>query len=120
MLWDLYQQYRIGELDRKIETLAGAPTGDAVARDAVGRLEEKLDRLALISRAMFELLQESEGFSEERLSAKVLEIDLRDGQADGKVTARPKKCPKCEAAMSPKFGRCLFCGHRDDSTTPFT
>ena len=119
MLWDLYQQYRISELDRRLDNLAGAPTGDAVARDATHRLEEKLDRLALISRAMFELLQESSAFSEERLSAKVLEIDLRDGQADGKVTAQPKKCSKCAATMSPKFGRCLFCGQRDDSASPF-
>ena len=115
MLWDLYQQYRIGQLDRKLDTVQAASTGDAVARDAVVRLEEKLDRLGLISRAMFELLQETSGFSEERLSAKVVEIDTRDGQADGKMTPRSKRCPKCDAMMSPKFGRCLFCGHQDAS-----
>lgn len=119
MLWDLYQSYRISQLDEKLDRVQSAPTGDAVAREALLRLEEKLDRLALISRAMFELLQAT-GISEQQLSEKVLEIDLRDGQADGRMAPRPKRCPKCEAMMSPKFGRCLFCGYRDESATAFT
>lgn len=57
MLWDLYQQYRIGQLKEKLDRAQPSTTGDAVAREALLRLEEKLDRLALISRAMFELLQ---------------------------------------------------------------
>ena len=53
------------------------------------------------------------------ISGGYAEIDLRDGQADGKMTPRPKKCPKCDAMMSPKFGRCLFCGENDQaSRTP--
>ena len=117
MLWDLYQQYRIGQLEEKLDR-AQPSTGDDVAREAVFRLEEKLDRLALISRAMFELLQAT-GITEQQLSEKVLEIDLRDGQADGKMAPRPKRCPKCQAMMSPKFGRCLFCGYSDETGTSF-
>ena len=112
MLWDLYQQYRIQQLDARIDRTQGAQS-DEVARDAVVRLEEKLDRLALISRAMFEMLQESGALSEEKLNAKIVEIDLRDGQKDGKMAPTPKRCPKCGAMMSPRFGRCLFCGHED-------
>ena len=115
MLWDLYQQYQIQQLDAKIDRAQGATSSDDVARDAVIRLEEKLDRLALISRAMFELLQEAGALSEEKLNAKVVEIDLRDGQKDGKMTPIPKRCPKCNAMMSPKFGRCLFCGYEDEA-----
>lgn len=49
---------------------------------------------------MFEL----GGIPEETLIAKILEIDLRDGQKDGRMSPTPKRCPKCEAMMSPKFG----------------
>ena len=94
MLWDLYQQYRIHQLDAKIDRAQGAKSSDEIARDAVLRLEEKLDRLALISRAMFELLQESGGLSEGKLNAKIVEIDLRDGQKDGRMTPIAKRCPK--------------------------
>ena len=113
VLWDLYQQYQIRQLDAKIDRAPGGKSSDEVARDAVVRLEEKLDRLALISRAMFELLQEAGKLSEEKLNAKIVEIDLRDGQKDGKMAPIPKRCPKCSAMMSPRFGRCLFCGHED-------
>ena len=112
MLWDLYQQYRIGQLDEKIDRVQGRSSSDNLARDAAFRLEEKLDRLALITRAMFELLADA-GITEEKLSAKVVEIDVRDGTKDGRMTPQPKRCPKCEAMISPKFGRCLFCGHSE-------
>ena len=88
------------------------PSLDAGAKR---RLEEKLDRLALITRAMFELMQEAGGLSDERLTQKVLEIDLRDGQQDNRMSPRPKRCPKCDAMISPKFARCVFCGYRDEA-----
>jgi len=120
MLWDLYQQFRIRQLGQRLEKVEGVPITDGLARDAVVRLEEKLDRLALITRAMFELMQESSGLTEERLTAKVVEIDLRDGQQDNRAATRPTRCPKCDAMMSPKFGRCLFCGHKEETIASFT
>ena len=120
MLWDLYQQHRIRQLNRRVDVLESAPGTDDLARDEVARLEEKLDRLALITRALFELLQESTGMAEAKLSAKIVEIDLRDGQEDGRMSPKPTRCPKCQAMISPKFGRCLFCGHRDESVGSFT
>jgi hypothetical protein len=115
VLWDLVQHYQIGQLEAKLDRLEDAASRETIARDANKQLAEKVERLALITRALFELLQESTGISEERLRAKISEIDLRDGQADGRMTPRPKKCPKCDAMMSPQFGRCLFCGEQDKS-----
>ena len=43
MLWDLYQQYRIAQLDEQLDRIEGAPRTDGLARDAVVRLEEKLE-----------------------------------------------------------------------------
>ena len=115
MLWDLFQHYQIGQLDAKLESLRDGSSRDTLARSSSKELADKLEGLALVTQALFELLQESTGVSEERLRAKITEIDLRDGQADGKMTPKPKKCPKCDAMMSPKFGRCLFCGEQDKS-----
>ena len=115
IIWDLYQSRQISELGNRIGDVQGSQTQDRVARDAASRLEEKVDKLALISCAMFELMQESSGISEDQLRKKIVEVDLRDGQVDNRMTARAKKCPKCEAMISPKFGRCLFCGYKDDA-----
>jgi hypothetical protein len=121
MLWDLYQQYRLERIDQELENVrasAAAIEGSGDLR-AAARLDDKVNRLALICRAMFELMQASSGVTEDQLKAKIVEIDLRDGQADGKVTARAKRCPKCDAMMSPQMGRCLFCGHEDESASAF-
>jgi hypothetical protein len=116
IIWDLYQSHRIGQLDDRISDVQAARTHDQVARDAAYGLEEKVDRLALICCALFELLQESSGVSDEQLRKKIAEIDRRDGEQDGRITPRAKQCPKCSAMMSPKFGRCLFCGHEDETS----
>jgi hypothetical protein len=113
MLWDLIQQYQIGQLDAKLDRVQDASSRENIAREANKHLVEKVEGLALVTQALFELLQETTGVSEQRLRAKITEIDLRDGQADGRMTRRPKKCPKCDAMMSPQFGRCLFCGQQD-------
>ena len=115
IIWDLYQSHRIGQLDSRISDVQASRSHDQVARDVVFGLEEKVDRLALICCALFELVQASTGISEEQLRKKIREVDLRDGEADNRVTPRAKKCPKCEAMMSAKFRRCLFCGYKDDS-----
>jgi hypothetical protein len=115
MLWDLYQSYRISQLEDRVASAETAQTQDGVARDVAFRLEEKVDRLALICRAMFELVQETSGITEEQLRKRIVDVDLRDGQADGRMTPPAKRCPKCDATMSPQFGRCLFCGYKDES-----
>ena len=117
MLWDLYQSYRISQLEDRVASAETSKAQDGVARDAAFRLEEKVDRLALICRAMFELVHESTGITEEQLRQRIVEVDLRDGQRDGRMTPQAKRCPKCQAAMSPQFGRCLFCGYEDSERT---
>jgi len=119
-LWDAYQSSQISQLNSRIDRLQDAGAREQAALRVATEMEQKIDRLALICRAMFELLQQTAGVSEDQLKAKIQEIDLRDGQADGRMTPQGKRCPKCDAMMSPKFGRCLFCGHQDEAASPFT
>jgi len=119
VLWDIFLQYQVGQLDEKLDRInEDIADGQANVR-AAKRLNEKVDRLALLTCAMFELMQQATSVTEEQLKAKILEIDLRDGTADGRITPKAKKCPKCGATISPAFGRCLFCGYVDESPSPF-
>ena len=118
-LWDAYQSSQINQLNSRIDRLQDAGAREQAALRVAAGLEEKVDRLALICRAMFELLQQRTGCTEEQLKAKIQEIDLRDGEADGRMTPRAERCPKCDAMMSPRFGRCLFCGYQDEAASPF-
>ncbi|HEX4565885.1 MAG TPA: hypothetical protein VH138_04600 [Vicinamibacterales bacterium] len=115
MLWDLLLQYQVGQLGDRLDRMSNdAATNEATVRTA-GRLNDKVDRLALLCQAMFELMQQTSGVTEEQFKAKIAEIDIRDGQADGRITPKPKRCPKCGAMVSPRFGRCLFCNYHDES-----
>jgi hypothetical protein len=76
-IWDIYQAHQISELNEKVSNVQVSRTQDHVARDVAFGLEEKVDKLALICRAMFELVQESSGITEEQLRNKIVEVDLR-------------------------------------------
>lgn len=113
------------EAEEMHSALTAEAVRDVVAQDqaamqmTVERVEERMAHLALICRAMFELLQEKTGVTQRELAAKITEVDVRDGKADGRMTPQPKHCPSCRSMMSPRFNRCLFCGYRDQGADPF-
>lgn len=77
----------------------------------VGYLEKELDRLTLITQAMWELLQAKTGLEDDDLAQLVEEIDLRDGKLDGKITPQPETCADCGRTKSIRTQMCFFCGH---------
>lgn len=91
---------------------------DRAEREA-GYIDERVDRLTLICMAMWSLLQEKTGLTEEDLLDRVKQIDLMDGQEDGKFKKQIAQCPKCKRVMSARHGRCLYCGAADLHYTAF-
>lgn len=82
-------------------------------------LEDRVDKLLLVCSALWELLRDRTELTEDDLLAKVEEVDLRDGRADGKISKTVKKCPKCGRTMSPRHKQCLYCGAQDLTTGAF-
>ena len=78
-------------------------------------LEDKIDRLTLITQALWEILQTKVGIEESELTALIEEIDLRDGKLDGKLSKTPQKCSKCNQSVSVKTNVCFYCGHKEGS-----
>ncbi len=60
--------------------------------------------------AMWEMFGKSAGLFLKDLEAKMVEIDLRDGELDGKLAAAPENCPRCERKLGPRRHICLYCG----------
>jgi hypothetical protein len=85
----------------------------ALAMD-VKALAERVDRLVLAFLAAVSLLKEKAGVTDEEFLARVRQIDLSDGVADGKARKPLVRCPKCDAVMSNRHNRCLWCGERRD------
>lgn len=77
----------------------------------VRRFEDSIDRITLLNMALWSILKEKLGVSDDELLKRVEEIDLSDGKLDGKVRVQVTVCPHCNRQMSCKFLRCLYCGY---------
>ena len=116
MFWELYQQNQIRSAHRS------AHRAQASAQQTyrqMERLEEKVDALALACQSLWEIVRESSGFSEDHLLARMEQIDLRDGKADGKMSPMGQSCPKCGRKTSRRREQCIYCGESTGSTEVF-
>ena len=99
-----------------------AASAEQAARRAVERAYmpyvRRLEQLTLVCHAMWTLLQERTGMSEEELLERVTELDLKDGVRDGQYVRPPVMCP-CGAKVSRKFQCCIFCGRPVDNPSAF-
>jgi len=119
-VWDVFQQSRINKAYAMAGQLSMKPdTAKDSIDSAVQRVDDRVEHLALLCQAMFELLQERTDLTGNDLAKKMEEIDLRDGKADGKITPEIRKCSQCGRTVSPKFGRCLYCGNQEAPSSPF-
>ncbi len=94
---------------------AAQQAGDAAtaARRAQAKtveIEAKCDRALLVCEALWTLLRDKLGVSEEELVERVNDIDLTDGQLDGKVRrAQAHACPSCGRTIAKRFPKCIYC-----------
>ena len=89
---------------------ASVPAPEAARGIDPAEAQERMDQLLLVCAAMWELLSEKTGLTENDLATRIAEIDARDGVADGKMTYTPVKCPQCQRTIFPKQQKCLYCG----------
>ena len=93
------------------QTAATRASSDArQAQTEVQELEARLDRVMLASEAMWTLLREKMGVTDEELLNRINDIDLSDGKLDGKVRKTAVSCPKCSRTISRRFPQCMYCG----------
>ena len=103
------------DLDCKTERIllpepAVAPEINYLAKDYESFRQLILDRLALVTEALWTLLRERAGLTDQQLVERIQEVDLSDGQLDGKVRRPPVDCPACSRKVSRRNRRCLYCG----------
>lgn len=116
IFFDLYQQRRINEVEQTAQD-SGRKATDFQER--VRLLEESVARLALVNAAMWSLLKDRTGLTDAALTARVRDIDLRDGVEDGKITPVVQNCTKCGRVMATRHPRCIYCGGERLTSSPF-
>lgn len=72
------------------------------ASKGIAQLESKVENLALICRAMWGILQEKHGMTEEQLMERVSELANNHSST--------LNCTQCNRVMNVKHTRCMYCG----------
>lgn len=80
------------------------------AQSQVKELSRRVERLAILNQALWEILREKIGMTDADLEAKVGEVDMRDGVQDGSMTASAVRCPNCQRVCNARHKKCLYCG----------
>lgn len=89
----------------------GAQSDARRATTKAESLQFDIERLLMITEALWTLMKDEHGYSDEQLIEKIADIDMRDGKLDGKVnTPQIMKCPNCGRTLMKHHPACLYCG----------
>ena len=70
-------------------------------------LKHDIDRLMMITEALWTFLKKQHGYSDDDLTKAIHEIDLRHSGAEKEAQ---EKCPNCGRMISAHRRLCLYCG----------
>jgi hypothetical protein len=117
-IFDVYQQGKMtglgslqADTDRRLTN-----TGDKLRE-----LEQRYERMSLVTNALWQLLKAHTGLTDADLKKYIETVDLSDGIRDGKM-ARNKgamDCPKCSRRVLKSATVCAWCGETLTSGDPF-
>ena len=105
--WDVVQHFQINKIRQSAEIVGNKVDSLNARKD---NTKQDIEELTLACQAMWELLRDHLGFTDEHLKAKILEIDARDGVVDGKIGAEIIDCPHCGQKASTIKPNCVYCG----------
>jgi hypothetical protein len=115
LFWNIRQQQQISSATL---TATVAASDARIHEASLADLNSRVERLALVTQALSELLTERASVSEADLLAKIDEIDMRDGVRDGRAPINPRSCPKCGRPNTGHRTACLYCGAPLGAQTP--
>lgn len=116
ILYDIHQNGRIAGAEASAEQ--AAHKAERIAQN-IEEMEERIDKLALVNYALWSLLEERLGVTEDELVARVQDLDLKDGKLDGRVQGGVINCPDCQRPLSQRHRKCLYCGFELQSGNAF-
>ena len=115
MLGELFLAGAALQGGRAKQAEAASEQAKRTAADARSRGESlrfDVEKLLMITEALWEILKREHGYTDDQLVEVIQEIDLRDGKLDGKVsrtTERPA-CSGCGRKIMRNQVKCLYCG----------
>jgi hypothetical protein len=78
---------------------------------AAERNEEQIERLLMITEALWRVVKQKHSLQDSDLDRLVEAIDLEDGFLDGRVrSSNPDACTSCQKTVTRNRTHCLYCG----------
>jgi len=115
-MWDFFQEMRLNDVSQQ------SKDNKSHVRENQGEIFDQsmmLKKMAMVNQALYEILKERVGITDEELRRKIREIDLRDGVENGSVSVPPLKCPQCEGRVTAGALNCQSCGAMVAPEYPF-
>jgi len=89
---------------------ADIPAGRRIPTSEIEALKFDVERLLLITEALWRIVQEKHELPETELIKQITALDMEDGKLDGrKPKTPPQPCPKCGRTLIKNRPRCLYC-----------
>ena len=97
---------------RRVEAVAEErPVTAGSSRLVFDFMAMDVEKLLMITEALWTILKEQHGYTDEDLVKRIRDIDLRDGKLDGKRGKEtPQACPSCKRTLIGRHPLCLYCG----------
>ena len=83
--------------------------------DELQRMEERFEKLSVLTAGVWELLKEKTGITDDDLRNIISKVEAQRQQESQQLT-----CPQCGRAMLARYRRCLYCDYHEPDTDPFT
>jgi len=81
------------------------------AQSEIYVLKQNVERLLMITEALWTFVKENHTYEDEDLYKEIMNIDMRDGKLDGRVSPEePKKCFHCDHILLRRKPFCMYCG----------
>ena len=118
-MYDLVQRKQIKSTRASVGLVADETQRQARRTDLeIHDLEMWLERLLTLNEALWQLVCETTGLTDAHLAYRVHELDLADGERDGRKKVRATRCT-CGAMVAPRLSNCQFCGGGAPDRSPF-
>jgi hypothetical protein len=111
-IMDAFDIHQYGQINRALTAQAETTRRVANTQDQLRRLEQRYERMRLVTNALWQLLKDHTGLTDSDLKRFIEKVDLADGKADGKMSAHTgaMDCPKCSRRILKSAAVCPWCG----------
>jgi hypothetical protein len=96
---------------RPIQVFSSNSSSISDAKSDIRDLEARVDKLELIVESLWRQLKRHTELKDEDLIEMMSQIDLEDGQYDGKKSTKSfRECAGCGRRISKSHTKCFYCG----------